>query len=123
MLPECAARDMAFLPYFPLANGLLTGKYRKGQAPPPGSRIATGWNEKLLTEENLTIVENLIAFAEQRGHTLLELAFSWLHSRAAVASIIAGATKPEQVTANAAAVEWAIPESDLEEIGRLTATR
>jgi aryl-alcohol dehydrogenase-like predicted oxidoreductase len=123
MLPECAARDMAFLPYFPLANGLLTGKYRKGQPPPPGSRIATGWNEKLLTEENLTVVENLIAFAEQRGHTLLELAFSWLHSRPAVASIIAGATKPEQVRANAAAVDWAIPESDLEEIGRLTASR
>ncbi|HET7710492.1 MAG TPA: aldo/keto reductase [Thermoanaerobaculia bacterium] len=123
MLPECAARDMAFLPYFPLANGLLTGKYRKGHAPPPGSRIATGWNEKLLTVENLTIVENLVGFAEQRGRTLLELAFSWLNSRPAVASIIAGATKPEQVRANAAAVDWAIPESDLEEIGRITASR
>lgn len=123
MLPECAARDMAFLPYFPLANGLLTGKYRKGQTPPPGSRLASGWNDKLLTEENLTVVENLIAFAEQRGHTLLELAFSWLYSRPAVASIIAGATKPEQVRANAAAVNWSISETDLEEIGRLTSSR
>ena len=123
VLPECAARDMAFLPYFPLANGLLTGKYRKGQAPPPGSRLASGWNEKLLTEENLTIVENLIEFAEQRGHTLLELAFSWLRSRPAVASIIAGATTAEQVRANAAAVNWQISESDLEEVGRITASR
>ena len=122
ILPECAARDMAFLPYFPLANGLLTGKYRKGATPPAGSRMASGWNEKLLTEENLTKVENLITFAEQRGHTLLELAFSWLHSRAAVASIIAGATEPEQIRANAAAVEWAIPESDLEEISRLSSS-
>lgn len=119
MLAECAALGVAFLPYFPLANGLLTGKYRKGQPPPEGSRIASGWNSRLLTEENLEYVEKLITFAESRGHTILELAFSWLLSRPMVASVIAGATKPEQVQANAVAGDWKLEEADLEEINRI----
>ena len=116
VLAECAALGLAFLPYFPLANGLLTGKYRKGQPPPEGSRITSGWHGELLTDENLHKVERLIAFAESRGHTILELAFSWLLSRPMVASVIAGATKPEQVRANALAGEWKLDEADLEEV-------
>ena len=116
VLAECAALGLAFLPYFPLANGLLTGKYRKGQPPPEGSRITSGWHGELLTDENLDKVERLIAFAESRGHTILELAFSWLLSRPMVASVIAGATKPEQVRANALAGEWKLDEADLEEV-------
>jgi aryl-alcohol dehydrogenase-like predicted oxidoreductase len=119
VLAECATLGIAFLPYFPLANGLLTGKYRKGQPPPEGSRIASGWHAELLTEENLDKVEKLIEFSEGRGHTILELAFSWLLSRPMVASVIAGATTPEQVVANAAAGEWDLTESELEEVSRI----
>lgn len=119
VLAECAATGMAFLPYFPLANGLLTGKYRKGQAPPAGARITTGWHDELLTDENLDEVEKLITFAESRGHTLLELAFSWLLSRPMVSSVIAGATKPDQIRANANAPVWTLTEAELEEIGRI----
>ncbi len=119
LLAECAALGMAFIPYFPLANGLLTGKYRKGQPPPEGTRISSGWHGELFTEQNLEKVENLIAFAESRGHTILELAFSWLLSRPMVASVIAGATKPEQVKANAVAGDWKLDEAELEEVGRI----
>ena len=119
VLAECAALGISFLPYFPLANGLLTGKYRKGQEPPRGSRIATGWNARLLTEKNLDKVEKLIAFAESHGRTILELAFSWLLSREMVASVIAGATSPEQVHANANAASWDLTEGDLEEVNRI----
>jgi aryl-alcohol dehydrogenase-like predicted oxidoreductase len=119
VLAECATLGIAFLPYFPLANGLLTGKYRKGQPPPEGSRIASGWHGELFTEENLDKVEKLIEFSEGRGHTILELAFSWLLSRPMVASVIAGATTPEQVVANAAAGEWELTESELEEVSRI----
>lgn len=119
VLAECAALGIAFLPYFPLANGLLTGKYRKGEPPPEGSRIATGWHSELLTEHNLEKVEQLIAYAEAHGHTLLELAFSWLLSRPMVSSVIAGATTPEQALANAAAPNWDLSEKELEEVNRI----
>lgn len=119
VLAECAATGMSFLPYFPLASGLLTGKYRKGQAPPPGARITSGWHDELLNDENLDKVEKLISFAESNGHTLLELAFSWLLSRPVVSSVIAGATKPEQVRANANAPVWKLTEAELEEVGRI----
>jgi len=121
VLAECAALGMAFLPYFPLANGLLTGKYRKGEAPPPGSRMATGWNEQLLTDANLTKVEELIHFAKSRGRTILELAISWMIERPMVSSVIAGATKPEQVRANAAASDWDMSEAELKEINGILA--
>ena len=119
VLGECAAVGIAFLPYFPLANGLLTGKYRLGKPAPEGSRIATGWHEELLTDANLHKVEQLIAYAQGHGHSILELAFSWLLSRPMVASVIAGATTPEQVLANAAAGDWDIPESELDDISRI----
>jgi aryl-alcohol dehydrogenase-like predicted oxidoreductase len=122
VLPECERQGLAFLPYFPLANGLLTGKYRKGQPPPEGSRISAGGHfADWLSDENLDRVEALIRFAEARGHTILDLAFSWLLARPAVASVIAGATKPEQIRANVAAAGWQLSPADLAEIDRLLA--
>jgi aryl-alcohol dehydrogenase-like predicted oxidoreductase len=123
ILPLCRTLGMAFIPYFPLASGMLTGKYRKGQPPPAGSRIAEGRHADLFNEQNLAIVERLIAFSEERGHTILELAFSWLLRRPAVASVIAGATKPEQVKANAAAATWELSDAEVAEVDQLLAQR
>ena len=111
VLAECERRRLAFLPYFPLGSGLLTGKYRKGKKLPEGSRATDGWGPKVFTEQNLAIVESLIEFAESKDHTILELAFSWLLSHKPVASVIAGASKPQQVRANAKAVNWQLRES------------
>ncbi len=114
VLDECERLDIAFIPYFPLASGLLTGKYRKGQPPPEGTRIQA--DSRWFTDENLETVEGLIAFAESRGHTILDLAFAWLLRRPAVASVIAGATKPEQVRANASAAGWKLSGRDVQDI-------
>lgn len=122
LLQECAAAGIGFLPYFPLASGLLTGKYRKGQPVPPGSRMAAGWHDELMTEKNLEIVEKLAAFAEAHGHTLLELSISWLVERPMVASVIAGATTPEQVKANAVAGGWDMTEAEIQDINRIAPT-
>jgi aryl-alcohol dehydrogenase-like predicted oxidoreductase len=116
VLQECEKQGMAFLPYFPLANGLLTGKYRVGKKPPPSSRAAEGFGPKVFTQKNLEVVEALIRFAERRNHTILELAFGWLLSHKPVASVIAGASKPEQVRANAKSVSWQLSSDDLREI-------
>ncbi|HET8648593.1 MAG TPA: aldo/keto reductase [Gemmatimonadales bacterium] len=121
VLPACRQLGIAFIPYFPLASGLLTGKYRRGQPAPEGSRIASGWHADLLNEQNLAIVEKLLAFSQRRGHTLLELAFSWLLSRPIVASVIAGATRPEQVRANAAAPRWRFAEGELAQVDHILA--
>jgi aryl-alcohol dehydrogenase-like predicted oxidoreductase len=125
VLPECERTNTAYLPYFPLASGLLTGKYRKGQTAPEGTRITTVPNnyEKWLTEQNLTIVEALIKFAESRGHTLLELAFSWLLRWSSVASVIAGAMNPQQIKANVGAAGWHLSEADLAEIDSIMSAR
>jgi aryl-alcohol dehydrogenase-like predicted oxidoreductase len=121
VLAECERRGVAFIPYFPLSSGLLTGKFRKGQPVPERTRLgAMGPGNPLLTAQNLDLVERLVAFSEARGHTLLELAFSWLLSRPTVASVIAGAMRPEQVTANvAAAGNWTLSEADLRELDSL----
>jgi aryl-alcohol dehydrogenase-like predicted oxidoreductase len=117
VLQECERAGLALLPYFPLASGLLTGKYRRGQPLPTGTRIERGGRyDKLLTERNFDIVEGLVQFAEARGHTLLELAFSWLARQPVVASVIAGATSAAQVQQNAAAVNWQLTEADMAEI-------
>jgi aryl-alcohol dehydrogenase-like predicted oxidoreductase len=113
VLPECQRLGLAFLPYFPLANGLLTGKYRKGQPFPKSSRAEDGFGPKVFTDENLTLVDGLRECAESRGHTLLELAMSWLASKSVIASIIAGAKTPDQVKANASSVNWRLTEADL----------
>lgn len=112
-IPECVRSGMAFLPFFPLANGLLTGKYRRGQPLPEGSRARDGFGPKVFTDENLALVEALAEFAAGRGHSMLELAVSWLAAQPAVASVIAGAKSPEQVKANASAAGWRLTEADL----------
>ncbi|HUI77352.1 MAG TPA: aldo/keto reductase [Bryobacteraceae bacterium] len=122
VLPECLRQGLGFIPYFPLANGLLTGKYRQGQPIPEGSRAQAGFGPKVFTEENLAIVEALIGFAESRGHTLLELAMSWLACQPAVASVIAGAKTVEQVKANAVAASWRLSEADITEVRRLASS-
>lgn len=119
VLAECAATHVGLLPYFPLASGMLTGKYRKGQPLPEGTRINA--ESRWLTDENLSKAEALLAFAEANGHTLLELAFSWLLARSAVSSVIAGATKPEQVRANVAAASWHLTDDELAQIDALLA--
>jgi aryl-alcohol dehydrogenase-like predicted oxidoreductase len=111
VLPRCAELGVGFVPYFPLASGLLTGKYRRGEPPPPGTRLAG--RPEALTDEAFDRIEALEAFAAERGHTLLELAIAGLASRAGVASVIAGATNPEQVRANVAAGDWELSADDL----------
>ncbi len=116
VLSECLRSRMAFLPYYPLASGLLSGKYRSGAAPPAGTRLATYPADRTnawLTEHNLSRVDALTRFAESRGHGVLELAFAWLLSRPAVASVIAGAMSPQQVRANASAASWDLDDADL----------
>jgi aryl-alcohol dehydrogenase-like predicted oxidoreductase len=120
VLPECRRLGIAFLPFFPLASGLLTGKYRQGQAPPDGSRLATVERfAKTATDRTLAIVESLLKFATSRRHTLVELTVSWLASNPTVASVIAGATSPEQVRTNASAAKWSFTTDELTEIERL----
>ncbi|HZT74374.1 MAG TPA: aldo/keto reductase [Terriglobales bacterium] len=123
LLAAMQPRGLSLLPYFPLANGLLTGKYRRDQAPPPDTRLGAsrGLKDRYWTERNWTLVERLEKFARDHGHTLLELAFSWLLAHAAVASVIAGATRPEQVEANAKMGAWKLSAAELEEIDRLSA--
>lgn len=124
LLPAMEAYGLSLLPFFPLANGLLTGKYKK-DAMPEGARLtrekrAAG---RTLTERNWAIVERLEEFSRSRGKTLLELAFSWQLAHPAVASVIAGATKPEQVEANAAAGNWRLTAEDMAAIDEITAAK
>jgi aryl-alcohol dehydrogenase-like predicted oxidoreductase len=123
LIPAITHFGMGLLPYFPLASGLLTGKYRRDAAMPVGARLTNAANqaERYLTERNWQIVEHLEAFCAARQISLLELAFGWLLARPGIASVIAGATKPEQLEANVAAAAWKPSLSDLEEIDRLTA--
>jgi aryl-alcohol dehydrogenase-like predicted oxidoreductase len=119
VLPACDRLGLAFLPYFPLASGLLTGKLEPGKAPPKDSRLSLQWTSRFTTEKNVRIAQALKALAASRGHTLLDLAISWLAARPQVASVIAGATSPEQVRANAAAVIWPLTPEEFAEIDRL----
>lgn len=121
LIPMADAYGLGLLPYFPLASGLLTGKYRKG-ATPEGVRLAAPGDlaNKYLTEENYAIVGRLEAFAKEHGRSMLELAFSWLASRPVVSSVIAGATKPEQVEQNVKAAGWAMTAEEVAEIDRLS---
>jgi aryl-alcohol dehydrogenase-like predicted oxidoreductase len=121
VLPACARHGIAFLPYFPLASGLLTGKYAKGAPAPSGTRLAS-WKPRghlNLSDATLERVERLSEFATSRGHSLLELAMSWLAARPAVASVIAGATSPDQVRANTAAMSWTLSPEDVAAVGNL----
>jgi aryl-alcohol dehydrogenase-like predicted oxidoreductase len=109
VVPACERHGLAMLPYFPLASGLLTGKYRRGEAPPEGTRLALMPQERVdrvLSERNFAVVERLMAWAEGQGHTILDLAFAWLAAQPAMGPVIAGATTAEQVRANVAAGQW-----------------
>ena len=123
LMPVLQSYRLGLVPFSPLANGLLTGKYRRDASPPSGTRMAAMPHvaERYLTEGNWGSVERLGAFCASRGHTLLDLAFSWLLHRPMVASVIAGATTSEQVTANVAAANWALSREDMDEIDRITA--
>jgi aryl-alcohol dehydrogenase-like predicted oxidoreductase len=113
LFPAMQAVGLTLLPYFPLASGLLTGKYRKGQPMPEDGRLNLEWFRRGLSEANLDRVERLAAFAGARGLGLLELAMSWLAAQPMVSSIIAGATSPAQVRANAAAAGHRLSAEDL----------
>jgi aryl-alcohol dehydrogenase-like predicted oxidoreductase len=126
LLTSAERHDLAILPYFPLASGVLTGKYHRGEAPPAGTRIgnlAAEGREHALSDRRFDVVEGLEAFARERGHTLLELAMSWLALLPHLRSVIAGATKPEQVRANAAAVNWQLTADERQQIEALAPVR
>jgi len=122
IIPAARANGMGFLPYFPLASGLLTGKYRRNAALPQGARITAAkvFQDNYLTDENWQIVERLEDFALTRGKTLLDLAVSWLLANPVVSSVIAGATRPEQLAANVAASEWTLTADELATVDRLS---
>jgi aryl-alcohol dehydrogenase-like predicted oxidoreductase len=117
LLPTCERLAVGVLPYFPLASGLLTGKYRRGEARPEGTRLAT--REEVFTEETFDRLEALEAFAAERGVSLLEVAIGGLLAQPAIGSVIAGATKPEQVRANATAGNWEPTADDLAALNAL----
>jgi aryl-alcohol dehydrogenase-like predicted oxidoreductase len=120
LLPYCKWSGVGILPYFPLAGGFLTGKYKRGEPPPAGSRgEKSPYVQKLLTDENFDKLDKLRAFAESRGHTLHHLAVAWLLSKEQVPSVIAGVTNPEQVTINAKTIGWKLSEDELTEIKEL----
>ncbi len=123
LVPAMQAFGLGLLPFYPLASGLLTGKYRRGEPPAAGTRMAAmrGQAERFLTDRDFELAEKLQSFAKSRGRSLLELAFSWLAAHPQVASIIAGATRPEQVEQNVTAVGWPLTPDDLAEIDRLSA--
>jgi aryl-alcohol dehydrogenase-like predicted oxidoreductase len=123
VIPACERFGLGMLPFFPLASGLLTGKYRRGEAPGQDTRLAA-WGARgaaALNDANFDRIEALSAYAEARDHTLLELAFAWLLARPTVASVIAGATRPDQVKANAAAGDWRLTPEEVAEVSALVA--
>ncbi|MFL5296426.1 MAG: aldo/keto reductase [Phenylobacterium sp.] len=123
VLPACEHFGLGFLPFFPLGSGLLSGKYRRGEPPPEGTRLAA-WGSRgaaALSDKNFDKVEKLAGWAQERGHTILELAFAWLLGHPVVSSVIAGATSVEQVQANAATAAWELTPEDVKEVADLIA--
>ncbi len=122
VLPYCNARQVGFVPYFPLAGGFLTGKYRRGQPAPKGSRgESSTYVQGLMTDANYARVEKMETWAKERGRSMSELAHAWLLARPAVCSVISGATKPEQVQANAKAADWQLSAAEMEEVNAMLA--
>jgi aryl-alcohol dehydrogenase-like predicted oxidoreductase len=117
LLPTCERLGIGVLPYFPLASGLLTGKYRRGEQRPEGTRLSG--RDEMFTDETFDRLEALEEFAKARGLTLLQVAIGGLLAQPAVASVIAGATKPEQVRANAEAAGWVPTSEDLATLNAL----
>jgi aryl-alcohol dehydrogenase-like predicted oxidoreductase len=148
LIPACLEHGVGLLPYFPLASGFLTGKYRAGQRRPEGARLADGspktdsltgqpdalvrrvkpemlrWltEETVFNEENYELLAKLEAFAEARGHTVLELAIAWLAGQPSVGSVLVGATRPEQIEQNARAADWKLAPEELAEVAAMTAS-
>lgn len=121
LVPALEHYRIGLLPYFPLANGLLSGKYRRGAPAPEGSRIQASGRESVLTDETFDVLEALESFAKARGVTLLDIAVGGLAAKPAVASVIAGATTREQVAKNVAAGSWRPSAEDLAELDEITA--
>jgi aryl-alcohol dehydrogenase-like predicted oxidoreductase len=118
VVPAARANHVGIVPYFPLASGMLTGKYQRGEEYPEGSRFAAmSFFASVASDENYDRVEALTEFAEARGHTILELAVAWLAAQDGVGTVICGATTPEQVRANAAAADWRLTQEDLAALG------
>ena len=125
LVPACQEYELGILPYFPLASGFLSGKYRPGEKPPEGTRLAA-WGprgEEVLSERNFAILGALEQFAEARGKSVLDVAIGWLASHPYVPSAIAGATKPEQVEENVKAAEWRLTPEEVSEIDGITSRR
>ncbi len=118
LLPFCEEYGVGVLPFYPLASGFLTGKYRPGKEPPEGTRLAGNERSRLrlLTDKNFSVLKKLEQFASERGHPLVELAIAWLLFQPRVSSVIAGATKPEQLDANANATEWELTAEEMREL-------
>jgi aryl-alcohol dehydrogenase-like predicted oxidoreductase len=121
LIPCCRAYGLGILPYYPLAEGFLTGKYQRGEAPPKGMRLAGKPDsaEALLEDRNFDLLAKLDAFAAERGHAVAELAIAWLLANSLVSSVIAGATKPWQVDANVKAAGWELTAEDLRLLGEI----
>lgn len=124
IIPLCQRLGVAYLPYFPLASGLLTGKYSRGEPPPPGTRLQR-WGDRaagFLSDRNFDVIDALSSWASEHGHSLLDLAFAWLEATAPVASVIAGATTAEQVRENVAAGSWRLSPDEVAEVDGLAPT-
>lgn len=122
VLPACERLGIAFIPYFPLMMGLLSGKFHRGQPPAQGTRIAgmpAARQKEVFTDAPWDLIESLAAFAEERGHSLLELAIAWLAAQPTVASVIAGATNPGQIRANAKAAEWVLTDDEVKAVSEM----
>ena len=119
VLDECAKTDTAYLPFFPLARGLLTGKYRLGQPFPESARMAGLQAGDYLTDKNLERVEKLLAYAEDKGYALLDLAFAWTLYHPVVASVIAGAMTVEQIQQNVATTQWVMSDAEYADINAI----
>jgi len=120
-VPEAERLGIGYLPFYPLASGMLSGKYTRGEGAPAGTRLVHFGESGggILSDRNFDIVEAAGAWAAERGHSVLELALAWLAAKPVVASVIAGATKPEQVRANAAAADWVLTADEVAEIDAL----
>jgi len=117
MIPFCNAHTIGILPFFPLAGGFLTGKYKRGEGAPAGSRgESSDYVQRYMTDANYTKVEKLTAWAQERGHSMVELAHAWLLAQPQVSSVISGATKLEQVQSNAQSADWALTDDELAEV-------